>query len=116
MMRSNPATVNRPSPSKRGYDKQWYKVRAIKLSTNPLCEECTIAGRVTPAEMVHHIKPVDEYPDLRLYMDNLMSLCNDCHAAKHSQVPEYKRLKGCDSNGFPTHPDHPWVRGPQFFG
>lgn len=31
------------------------------------------------ATEVHHILPVDDYPELALALDNLESLCWDCH-------------------------------------
>ena len=101
----------RQSSRKRGYDYQWEQVRAIKLSVNPLCEECNHAGMTTPALMVHHIKPIYGKDDPgRLALDNLMSLCESCHDAKHSGAPESKRVQGCDVRGLPTHPDHPWAK------
>jgi len=95
----------RPS-SQRGYDATWRRVRRAKLSVNPLCEKCLSRGRVTPATMVHHKKPVCDYPDLRLVWENLESLCEACHDVEHSGPG--KQLKGANSEGFPTHPDHPW--------
>ena len=45
-------------------------------------------------EEVHHIKPVDYYPELRLDIDNLESLCKVCHekiTAKEKKI--YKNNK-----------------------
>jgi 5-methylcytosine-specific restriction endonuclease McrA len=33
--------------------------------------------------MVHHIKPLSDYPDLALVLENLLSLCNSCHNKEH---------------------------------
>jgi 5-methylcytosine-specific restriction protein A len=47
---------------------------------DPLCEDCiTIHDRSTQAVDVHHIKKIIDAPELRLAMDNLMSLCKPCH-------------------------------------
>ncbi|OZQ74694.1 endonuclease [Paenibacillus odorifer] len=35
------------------------------------------------ADMVHHIKPLSEYPELALVLKNLLSLCNSCHNKEH---------------------------------
>lgn len=78
---------NRASFRERGYDSRWDKVRALKIKQNPLCEECLKHGIVSPAEIVHHIKPVDEYPELLLDMENLVSLCRQCHGKMHSDNP-----------------------------
>lgn len=69
----------RGSASDRGYDKQWSKVRAVKISIDPLCEVCKTEGKVTAAEEVHHDKPVATHPELRLVVSNLWSLCRVHH-------------------------------------
>jgi 5-methylcytosine-specific restriction protein A len=66
-----------PETNKR-YGRAWKKIRARFLSKHPLCEQCKKAGRLTPAEEVHHILPLadggtnDE--------SNLMALCKSCHS------------------------------------
>ena len=72
-------TDNRPSAAERGYDATWNRLRKEKLAENPLCEVCEAKGLITPATEVHHIKPVRDYPELRLDMNNLMSTCTPCH-------------------------------------
>jgi hypothetical protein len=42
-------TENRPSSTQRGYDRNWAKVRAIKLANDPLCQDCLEQGRTTAA-------------------------------------------------------------------
>lgn len=64
----------------RGYDAAWKKVRLLFLSHNPLCADC---GRV--AQMVHHRKALCDGGE-RLDFDNLVSLCNECHSARHASV------------------------------
>ena len=59
------------------------------------CVKCRAAGRTTIdrygrswpvlATMVHHKKPRKEYPELELVLDNLESLCDDCHAEEHPE-------------------------------
>lgn len=44
-----------------------------------LCQECLRQESITPADMVHHKKPIRAYWHLRLEMDYLESLCNSCH-------------------------------------
>lgn len=67
----------------RGYDREWRRLRAAKLSANPLCEECLRLNRVTTATDVDHIEPFNGVNDpLRLAWDNLQSLCHTCHSRK----------------------------------
>ena len=71
----------RGSPSARGYDSNWRRVRTVKLAANPLCELCGAAGGVTVATEVHHLQTIRERPDLRLTIENLQALCKPCHSA-----------------------------------
>lgn len=53
-----------------------------------VCERCFAMGRLTPAKVVHHkqhLTPqnIDD-PKVSLAYDNLQRLCQDCHAAVHS--------------------------------
>lgn len=68
----------------RGYDSQWEKVRKAYLAKHPLCEACEAEGRVMPAVLVHHKKPIADGGD-RLNEDNLMSLCTTCHERIHGK-------------------------------
>lgn len=79
--------VVRGSRQDRGYDSTWEKVARLKVSNNPLCEQCEREGKLTPTRMVHHKIPVDIRPDLRLDPGNLESLCYSCHAkVDHEQL------------------------------
>lgn len=44
-----------------------------------LCQDCLEKGEIKDAEMVHHVKPLREYPELALVQSNLRPLCNQCH-------------------------------------
>jgi 5-methylcytosine-specific restriction endonuclease McrA len=66
----------------RGYDRQWRNLQDLAMRRDKhTCVFCLRMRptRVTPATVVHHIKPVAEYPYLRLVLTNLVSLCVDCH-------------------------------------
>ena len=60
----------------------WRRLRRIKLNANPLCEICLSRGIVVQASQVDHIKPVKDYPELKLVYENLQSLCETCHSKK----------------------------------
>ena len=76
---------DRESASKRGYDRIWQRLRAVKLRHDPLCEECKRNDRIVIAIEVHHIKPVKLFPWLRLVWENLESLCKSCHSKKTAE-------------------------------
>lgn len=58
------------------------------------CAKCREAHRLTRATLVHHVKPLKQYPELaysRTYKDadgehmQLMPLCHDCHECIHER-------------------------------
>ena len=79
---------DRGSSYERGYDLAWRKLRKYKLRANPICEspDCLDGTRrVTAATVVHHIKDIDTHPELRLVLDNLMSVAFECHEKIHGR-------------------------------
>ena len=74
----------RGNSGRRGYDAQWQKLRNIKANQDPLCEICLLKGLVVPLDVVHHIKPIETHPELRLNMNNLQSLCTQHHEECHA--------------------------------
>lgn len=83
--------ARRPSARQRGYDKDWERFRAWFLQRNPLCARCRERGRITTAEVVHHIQSIRERPDLRLDPENCMALCRDCHEKIHGRRRKTER-------------------------
>lgn len=73
----------RGDSGERGYDATWQKVREMKVSQDPLCEECLKTGQTIPLDKVHHIKSIETHPELRLVMENLRSLCTTHHEESH---------------------------------
>ncbi|WP_426454857.1 HNH endonuclease [Paenibacillus sp. S-38] len=57
--------------------------RAALIRDNHLCQHCLKEQRLTPAAMVHHIQEVRMAWELRLQLDNLVSLCDACHNRIH---------------------------------
>lgn len=66
-----------PASNKR-YGRAWKRIRDRYISRHPLCEECVAAGRLTPAEEVHHVVPLAQGGDHA--QENLMALCKSCHS------------------------------------
>lgn len=63
---------------------KWKRVRLLKLSTNPLCEDPhgdhAARGVTISATQVHHIKGLATHPELAYHAENLMSVCTRCHS------------------------------------
>ena len=66
--------------------KKWKKKReAILKRDKYMCRECAKYGRRKDAVCVHHIKHLEEFPELGLDSDNLISLCAACHNKAHPE-------------------------------
>ena len=63
---------------KKRYGRKWKRIRGRYIRAHPLCERCKKNGKITPAEEVHHIKPLAHGGTNA--EDNLMSLCKSCHS------------------------------------
>lgn len=70
----------------------WTRVRLLALQRDGyLCQDCLDkvkrgeAFRVNPADTVHHIISLEAAPELGLCLDNLRSICRDCHAKEHPE-------------------------------
>jgi 5-methylcytosine-specific restriction enzyme A len=72
----------RGSAAQRGYDHAWTLLRQRKVRQDPLCEDCLLEGRTTPAAEVDHVIPIAKDPSLRLEISNLRSLCKSHHVRK----------------------------------
>ena len=74
-----------------GYDygrgnKRWRHLREQALRRDGYrCRECARYGRLRPAEVVHQVWPVEDYPEYAYSLDNLLSLCVSCHDAMHER-------------------------------
>lgn len=81
--------------------REWkHKRKEILIRDNFECQMCKQNGRVTTQDAlknnnqyltVHHIKHYDEFPNLALTDDNLITLCPSCHNKVH---PEKAFSKG----------------------
>lgn len=86
-----PPSKVRMSPSRRGYDPTWQKVRLAYLMANPVC---VTPGCRRPATDVDHIVPHQDGGG-RLDRSNLQSLCHRCHSKKTTRdVKQRKRRAG----------------------
>ena len=61
------------------------KRKSILRRDGYLCRNCRRYGRTREATTVHHIKHLDEHPELALVDSNLISLCADCHNKAHPE-------------------------------
>lgn len=73
-------------PDKFYKSEGWRLAREDALARdNHLCQRCKQQGILTPANIVHHIEPIDVAPEKALDLDNLMSVCAKCHNILHPE-------------------------------
>lgn len=69
--------------AKRFYDSaRWRALRAVVLAEEPVCRYCP-ADRPRLSTTGHHVKPLEQFPDLALVRENIRGCCTECHTAFH---------------------------------
>lgn len=71
-------TYQRDPKINKRYDHRWRKIRNAYIQAHPLCEHCQKNGRITPAQEVHHILPLEHGGTHDT--SNLRALCKPCHS------------------------------------
>lgn len=69
--------------------KQWRDLRKYILARDGyLCQYYKAYGKGRVAEVVHHIYPAKEYPELFFNANNLISLSNEAHNKMHDRITD----------------------------
>lgn len=93
---------------------RWQRLRLAHLSLYPACEGCKERGVLTRANTVDHVLAMSEGGPAFPGHDGLRSYCPACHSAKTARgaeagaVRSTKPRRGCDADGNPLDPAHPW--------
>jgi 5-methylcytosine-specific restriction endonuclease McrA len=90
---------------------RWQRLRKAKLMEKPCCELCMDDGFVVPATVVDHLVAISKGGDPYPALHGLLSLCVRCHNTKTTVIEQLGRAyfyRGCDINGMPLDPEHPW--------
>lgn len=80
---------------------RWQQMRVHQLSSEPLCRFCLDAERVTEAEVVDHIKRHSGSPELFWDVENLQSLCAQCHDRTKREMERGKSVVRYGADGWP---------------
>jgi 5-methylcytosine-specific restriction enzyme A len=86
----------RGTTAQRGYDAQWHKLRRAFLAEHPYCECDTCKGQDGRelSQVVDHIHPIEDRPELRLVWDNLRAMSKRHHDAHTARTRGYGRGRG----------------------
>jgi len=78
----------KPEIAKKYKSKKWQKLRRYKLLLNPFCERCLKKNIYNSAVIIHHKEYITnlnyEDDDVFFNLDNLESLCQECHNKEHN--------------------------------
>ena len=91
---------------------RWQRLRKQHLQLERFCRGC--APRLVVANTVDHVHPISEGGPAFPSHDGLASYCPACHSRKTARGSEAGRAKtnkprkGCDLQGNPIDPEHPW--------
>lgn len=101
------------APRKRPDWWKWYSLqawrnrRASQLRSSPLCEACASRGLVVAATVANHVTP--HKGDWLLFIEGpLQSLCKPCHDGVTQRQERRGHVIGCNADGVPNDPAHPW--------
>ena len=86
---------------------RWRRLRELQLREQPFCQCPAHEGLFVEADTVDHITPHRGNPRLFWNRDNLQSLTKQCHD-RWKQSEERRDLAGCNDDGEPNDPNHPW--------
>lgn len=88
----------------------WKKLRAVVLAEEPLCRWCLARGLYVASTDVDHIVDTrEDYSDNNC-RQNLAGMCHECHSLKTARDMGKNVYLGCDLEGMPLDPNHPWNR------
>ena len=83
----------RGSSNARGYDARWRGMALKFRKLNPFCLFCDQDGRDSLTDLVDHMIPVVDRPDMIHDWKNLAPLCKLCHGKKY-RLEVYARQHG----------------------
>ena len=79
------------------HSREWKELREEALERDGyLCVECKKRGIITPANTVHHIKPLRIDQARALQLSNLETVCTACHNKLHRERSQTLKKKNAN--------------------
>lgn len=81
--------------------RSWRQLRLEAMSRDHFeCVWCRDEGKVTTDNLeVDHIKELEYYPEFALDIDNLRTLCKECHNKRHHRF-QFRKLSKLQNKNF----------------
>lgn len=86
---------------------RWQAIRSQQLAKEPLCLMCEQLDRTTPATICDHVTP-HRGDQQAFWTGPFQSLCAPCHDTAKQREERRGYRVGCDDDGRPMDPAHPW--------
>lgn len=87
---------------------RWRRTREAQLTKQPLCEMCL--PRITRATVCDHVDPKSKASPTTFFAGPFASLCKPHHDGAKQRQERRGYVVGCDADGRPRDPNHPWNR------
>ena len=65
---------------------EWKVLRDSIRARDIICQHCKKNNIVSQGIEVHHIKPIEKFPELAMNETNLILLCKACHNLEHERA------------------------------
>lgn len=78
------------------YSKRWVKLRGVERKRHPTCAYCR--PKVTPTQLIDHVRPRRLYPELEYDTNNLIGSCHRCHNRKSARESRISTRDEFESN------------------
>lgn len=89
---------------------RWQRIRTAQLRAEPLCQRCKREGRITAATVCHHMDKASKENPETFFDGPFESRCKPCHDTIEQSIERLGYEKGCDADGNPVDPAHPWSK------
>ena len=89
---------------------RWQGIRRGQLAARPLCAMCLEDGHTRAATICNHVDKDAKQTKEGFFAGPFNSLCKTHHDSTQQRQERTGHVIGCDADGWPRDPEHPWNR------